>query len=435
MKKTNTYRSYQEKSMSATPVRVLLVDSDPSSEGHLRAKMAVMKGFEVVGIAHSQRMAMNLIKTTQPDVILVDLMSPGYGSVDFIATMNESHPEIRILAVSPGDIPHDKILLAIQAGALGFITRDTSNDEVGAAIQRVYQGEHWLPLDDTYAVLAEAANELAVTSQERRNRLGNIVLGLIPLTGIIAAITALLWRDYWGQIDVRVVDLGIDPTTRLTDVLGVFLLAVGIFGPLLFVKSWVESIGNWSQKRLPAIADWITKARRYRLGRLIFNQSIAIGLFSLLLVLSLVWLTQVFRLFVAVIIGPAVGLILLANLLDMDQELPDALRLPHLGARRVIIFLGVIVTIFLLVISTEVWTKEPDLRSDGLHGFLAPEALGFSAKPMMLYDLDGNFEPLGALYLGGNADLYVLYDPCQEIVRLIPVGSSRVEMVDRVVCP
>jgi hypothetical protein len=53
---------------------------------------------------------------------------------------------------------------------------------------------------------------------------------------------------------------------------------------------------------------------------------------------------------------------------------------------------------------------------------------------MVLYDLDGNLEPLGALYIGGNADLYVLYDPCAEMVRLVPVGSSRVEMVDEVTC-
>ena len=52
-----------------------------------------------------------------------------------------------------------------------------------------------------------------------------------------------------------------------------------------------------------------------------------------------------------------------------------------------------------------------------------------------MYDLDGNLEPLGALYLGGKADLYVLYDPCAETVRMVPVGSSRVELVDQVDCP
>lgn len=41
----------------------------------------------------------------------------------------------------------------------------------------------------------------------------------------------------------------------------------------------------------------------------------------------------------------------------------------------------------------------------------------------------------GALKLGSNADLCVPYDPCEEFVRPVPVGSSRVESVDRDVCP
>jgi hypothetical protein len=163
----------------------------------------------------------------------------------------------------------------------------------------------------------------------------------------------------------------------------------------------VETIGKWIEKKLPSTAAWVEKAQRHCLGRLVFNQWVARGLMSLLL----------------------------------DQELPDALHLPHLGSRRVIVFLGLVIIVFLFVIGTEVWIKGPDLRTDGLHGFLAPEALGFSAKPVTLIDLDGNLEPLGALYLGGNADLYVLYDTCTETVRLVPVGSSRVELVDRVECP
>jgi CheY-like chemotaxis protein len=335
-------------------------------------------------------MALNQVKSTQPDLLLVDLMLPGYHSADLIAQVSTSNPDIPILALSPGDIPYDRIILAIRAGAMGFITRDISRVEVAEALQRVHQGEHWLPLDDTYTVLEDAAAELTVTSQERRNSLGNVVLALIPLTGMIAAITALLWRDYWGQIGVRVVDLGVDPTTRLTDVLGVFLLILGIFGPLLFVKTWVESIGTRIEKKFPSAAAWVVNAQRHRLGRLIFNQWVTRGLMALLLLIGLVWLTQYLRLIVAAVIGPVVGIILLANLLDMDQELPDTLRLPHLGARRVIVFFGVVIVVFLIIIGAEVWIKGPDLRSEGLHGFLAPEALGFSARPMMLYDIDGN---------------------------------------------
>ncbi len=86
------------------------------------------------------------------------------------------------------------------------------------------------------------------------------------------------------------------------------------------------------------------------------------------------------------------------------------------------------------MLSAEVFFRGPDLRTDGLHGFLAPRLLDLSARPAMFYDLDEKHKPLGALYLGGNADLYVLYDPCKKTVRFIPVGSSRVELIDEVQC-
>ena len=96
--------------------------------------------------------------------------------------------------------------------------------------------------------------------------------------------------------------------------------------------------------------------------------------------------------------------------------------------------MGILFLVFLVVLGSEVFIKGPDLRADGMHGILAPQVLGLSARPIMLYDLDGNLEPLGALYLGGNADLYVLYDLCTEIVRFAPVGSTRVELIDQVTC-
>jgi len=227
------------------------VDADPSGMGDLHSQLDQVPETEAVGIAHSQRAALSQVETIQPDFLLVDLMLPGYRSIDLISQVSATHEEIRILALSPGDTPHDRVILAIRAGALGFITRDTSLEEISEAIQQVNQGEHWLPLEDTYNVLGKAAGELSVTAQERRGRLGQMVLGIIPLTGMIAAITAFMWREYWGQIGVRVVDLGIDPTTRMIDVLVVLLIIFGLFGPLLFVKSWVDAICQWNGKNYP----------------------------------------------------------------------------------------------------------------------------------------------------------------------------------------
>ena len=102
--------------------------------------------------------------------------------------------------------------------------------------------------------------------------------------------------------------------------------------------------------------------------------------------------------------------------------------------KRNITILTTLVILFLALLSAEVVVLEPDLRTDGVHGILAPTVLGLSARPARVQDLDGNLDPLEVLYIGGNADLYVLFDPCTDEVRLIPVGSSRVVMIDEVTC-
>jgi DNA-binding NarL/FixJ family response regulator len=63
---------------------------------------------------------------------------------------------MQILALSPGDIPHDRVILTIRASASGFVTRDADINEFAEAIEVVNQGQHWLPLEETYEVLDEA---------------------------------------------------------------------------------------------------------------------------------------------------------------------------------------------------------------------------------------------------------------------------------------
>lgn len=272
-----------------------------------------------------------------------------------------------------------------------------------------------------------------------RSRLMQVVLGAIPLTGLVAAMTAYLWRHYYGAIGVRVVDLGIDPTTRMTDVLVVFVTMIGILGPLLFVRSWVAAIGDWIEKT-PRLAAVAAKAPRLRMGRMpvgriVFNRWVAWILLGLLVLSITLLVNKLMPLIMVLFIGPAVGIIVLASALGMGDGLPEILHLPHLAPERVLGFLGLVIIVFLLALGAEVLMVGPDLRTDGLHGVLAPQVLGINAHPVMLFDLDENEEPLGALYLGGNADLYVLYDPCEAVVRFVPVGSSRVEFVDQVTCP
>ena len=424
--------------MTSEPIRVLVVDATPEGGQTLSARLDRLEGIEVVGVAHNRNAAKAQAEALEPDVLLIDLMLPNHRSIEVVRHVINTQLQVRILALVPGDPPHEHILLAVEAGALGYVCRDADISEFQSAIERVHQGRPWLPLDETYEVLQESAGELVVTASERRDHLVQIILGLIPLTGLIAAVTAYLWRQYWGAIDVRVVDLGVDPTTRMIDVLIVFLRVIGIFGPLLFVRPWLAALSDWINKE-PRRARLVARLQNMRLGTLpvghIFFGRWIVGLqFGLLLLFVMLLLNEIMPLIVVMFFGPAVGIVLLSNALDMEDALPEALHLPHLDSGRVLGFLAVVLVVFMLVLGTEVLVIGPDLRPDGIHGFMAPKVLGLRAEPIVLYDLEEEHEPLEALYLGGNADLYVLYDPCEKKVRLVPVSLSRVDVIDKVTC-
>jgi len=62
--------------------------------------------------------------------------------------------------------------------------------------------------------------------------------------------------------------------------------------------------------------------------------------------------------------------------------------------------------------------------------------IGFRAQPVLHTDVGGDGATREVLYLGGNADLYVFVDPCNDNeVDFVSVGSSRLENIDTVTCP
>jgi CheY-like chemotaxis protein len=417
----------------------MVVTSLPEDQTAFQNFFNPLENIEIVGVAYNARAALRQLQDVQADVLLIDVMLPGFRSIDVISNVAATQPVVKILALSPGDPPHDRIILALQAGALGYVCWDEAPAEVTAAIHTVCQGEYYLPLNTTYEVLQAAASELLVFEKEKRGQLVQAILGLIPITGLIAAMTGFLWREYWGQIGVRVVDLGVDASTRVTEFMLTFFVIFGILGPMLFVESWVDMMRSWANRQSD-LKSSLTKVRRIRLGPFAIGRFLSrprvqqFGLALLILAITIPLDITGGRM-LTILIGTIVVLVVLANVLGLENQLPDALKLPKHAVANALILDGVLFLILMIVLSAEVFLVGPNLFPDGLHGFLAPKVLDLSAKPVMIYDLNEKYEPLGALYLGGNADLYVLYDPCKKTVRMIPVGSSRVEYIPEVQCP
>ncbi len=363
------------------------------------------------------------IDESRPNLVLVDTEFPGGGGFDAIGEVVALAPEADVLALTPDPPPHHAVARAVRAGASGFIDVDAGPDEFLEALRATRQGMTWLPEEEMRGILTAVATDLDTTTAERRSRMTGIMLGLIPLTGLMAALLSFLWRKYLGQIGVRPVDLAIDPASRVIDSVVTLLLLVGVFGPLLFVGSWLDLLRESPLNR--GLIGWLLERRRAAH----FLTSLVVLAVGLVLALGP-------DLLLVLVIGPIVAISVIARSVDVTEELPRILRIERLRPGRAFVTSILGLVLFLGLVSAEGFLVGPDLRTGGEGGYLAARVLGFNAQPMRAFDVDSGGEAREVLYLGGNADLYVLVDPCNDdTVEMVSVGSTRLVVIDEVTCP
>jgi DNA-binding NarL/FixJ family response regulator len=128
-------------------IRLLIADDHPVVRDGLRGMVAGEPDLEVVGEAATGVEALALVPRVRPDVALVDLRMPELDGVATIRALRERHPEVRVLVLTTFDSDRD-VVSAIEAGATGYLLKDTPRAELFRAIRAAARGE---------AVLAPAA--------------------------------------------------------------------------------------------------------------------------------------------------------------------------------------------------------------------------------------------------------------------------------------
>ena len=127
--------------MSAkTPITVLVVDDHPVVRSGLVSLLAVEPDLSVVGEAADGAEALACVATLAPDVVLMDLRMPGMDGADATARIVSDHPGTRVLVLTTFDTDDD-ILRAVEAGASGYLLKDTRRDELVDAIRAAARGE------------------------------------------------------------------------------------------------------------------------------------------------------------------------------------------------------------------------------------------------------------------------------------------------------
>jgi DNA-binding NarL/FixJ family response regulator len=120
-----------------SPVRVLLVDDDPAF-AELIACVLRLEGVNVVGHALDGAEGVELARTLEPDVVLMDVRMPRMDGLEATRHIVESLPGPHVLVVSSSKDPED-VDRAREAGAVGYLSKDRAAAELAEWIERLHE--------------------------------------------------------------------------------------------------------------------------------------------------------------------------------------------------------------------------------------------------------------------------------------------------------
>ncbi len=153
-------------------IRVLVADDEPEVRAALADLVASDASLELVGAAADADEALALARARRPDVALVDVKMPGGGGVRAAREIIRVSPQTRVLALSAYE-DRQTVLQMLAAGAVGYLVKGTSPDEIVRAIARVVRGQTTVSTEVMTGLVHELSTKLrgeALRSEERREK-------------------------------------------------------------------------------------------------------------------------------------------------------------------------------------------------------------------------------------------------------------------------
>jgi DNA-binding NarL/FixJ family response regulator len=210
-----------------TVIRVLLIDDHAIVREGLRAVLGQSEALQIVGEAGDGGEALELVRRTRPDVVLMDLKMPGLPAADAIRTIRAQYPATHVLVLTSyaEDTQVEEVL---RAGALGYALKNVVAADLVRAIATVARGEAWLHAEAQRSLVNRMrrptdADPLALLTERERSVLRLLAKGMsnraigraLHLTegtvkGYVSNVLAKLKLEDRTQAALLAVRLGVD---------------------------------------------------------------------------------------------------------------------------------------------------------------------------------------------------------------------------------
>jgi DNA-binding NarL/FixJ family response regulator len=160
-------------------IRVAIADDHRVVRVGLEQLLATFEDVELVGAADGGEAAVSLCEAERPDVLLLDLSMPDLDGVEVTRRLADGAPETRIVVFTSFS-DRERIVQALDAGAIGYLLKDAEPEEIHGAIRAAARGEAPLAPKAAAALLAERSSRPAPVDLTARERevLSLVVAGL-----------------------------------------------------------------------------------------------------------------------------------------------------------------------------------------------------------------------------------------------------------------
>ncbi len=122
--------------------KIILVDDHKIVREGVRAMLFGNKSFLVAADVNSGKELFNIIENIKPDIIILDIGMPVMDGVEITKILNINYPEIKVLILS-ANAEEEYVISAIKAGAVGFLSKESSREELIAALNSISIGEEY----------------------------------------------------------------------------------------------------------------------------------------------------------------------------------------------------------------------------------------------------------------------------------------------------
>lgn len=138
-------------------IRLLIADDHTIVRKGIKVLVATEQDMQVIGEAENGVEAVEKAGSLKPDVVLMDLVMPEMDGIEATRRITADHPGIKILVLT-SFAADDKVFPAVKAGALGYLLKDSSPEQLLEAIRQVHRGEPSLEASIARKVLQELSH-------------------------------------------------------------------------------------------------------------------------------------------------------------------------------------------------------------------------------------------------------------------------------------